>query len=348
MYFVTTATRNTSMNLVHAAKEEEFLRSGTPLPSNILQPLLHDSALEGTRPCMSALRFTKVTSSTSGNRNSRKPIVLTRSKLYPAFPILSVKYRVISCTINEGKPILLLSIEISTSTVLNTGVKLLKVDLTFTSGEVRQKTQSVSARQFFELKPGDETSLLYEITMNDKRPKTGDCNGKIIARVDVPKECSTRILLDCKEYICDALEKANIKFSMDEPPYAFMEPYDESKNYLTNTNLFHPFLNQGVAITISGPQEVRWGEVFFWNILIVNRTHAARRCCITLLQDNMEEKNLERKPEHCHTVSQTSQEMGIRLVAQDNTVPFGLLASQGKAMAKETSILCLSPEIRIE
>lgn len=355
VYFITTATRNTLKSLTYPTKGEEYLRSGTPLPSNILQPLLHDSALDDTRPYMSALRFTKVASSISENRNFRKPIALTRSKLYPALPILSAKYRLISYTRSQEKSILLVSIEITSSTTLNTDVRLVKVDLLFPNGEVKQRTQPVSSRQPFEIKPGDQNSLIYEIIINDvdrektdKWPMAANCSGNIVALVDIPRECSTRIFLDCKKYIDDAIRNANTDSLMDRSPSALMKPYVSCKDYQADSNSFPHFRNQGIAITVSGPQEVRWGEVFIWNILIVNKTRAARRCRITLLQDEMERNTVEKKPEICPIVGQTHQEIGICFGTQENMVPFDLLASQRKARIKKTNILCLSPDIQIE
>lgn len=352
---MTTATRNALKTVTYPTKEEEYLHSGTPLPSNILQPLLHDSALDNTRPYMSALRFTKVALSISENRNSQKPIALTRSKLYPALPILSAKYRLISCTRSQEKSVLLVSIEITSSTTLNTDVRLVKVDLLFPSGEVRERTQSVSSGQPFEIKPGDQNSLIYEITIHDferekteKWPMAGNCNGNIVALVDIPRECSTRIFLDCKKYIDDAIRNKSTDSLMDRSPFALMKPYVSCKDYQTDSNSLPHFRNQGIAITVSGPQEVRWGEVFVWNILIVNKTRAARRCRVTLLQDEMKRNSGEKKPESCHVVSQMHQETGICLETQENMVPFDLLAAQRKARIKKTNILCLSPDIRTE
>ena len=354
MYFVTTATRNNSNKLSYYGNEEECLRSGIPLPSNVLQPLSHDPALENIRPYLSALRFTKITPSISGDRNYPKPIVL-KSKTYPVLRILGTKYRVISCNKIRAKQIMLLSIEVKASTVLNTEVRLVKVDLFFSSGVARQRTQFLSTEQPLNLKPGDQTSLLYEVIMddindnnNDKWPIARICKGNIVALVDISTERSTKVLIDCRDAMYDAFQKATAELLVEPSSNVLIKPSFSHEDYQNNSSLSHPFHDQGIAISVSGPQEVRWGEVFVWNILIVNKTRAARRCFVTLLHHDMKKCSEERESKTHPTVGRINQEISIRPMAQENTAAFDLLLSQRKAIVKRTSILCLSPEIRIE
>ena len=355
VYFVTAARRSSPNDLNGLNKNEKYLRSGMPLASNVLQLLSHDAALGEIGPYIPFSRLNKYTPSVPGNEISQKYIASAKSEPFPALSILHSQFTVVSLFRNKMKQVMLLSID-TMSTMPNVEVMLTTVDLLFSSGVVRQISQSFSEENAIKIKSGEQVALLYEVTLsnfkeedNNKQPGDRVCNGNIVASVVIAKGCKTRVILDCKEGIGNAIQRAvSTEESLDRSPKSLTMREVPHRAFPAELLLPCPMSMLGITITISGPQIIRVGEAFTWNILVVNKTKASRNCSLTLLQGNYRGNDTESGYSIHLNSEESNTDKKNKRNARENAIALGLEGPLEVVRAKRPDIICLSPDVWIK
>jgi hypothetical protein len=339
-----------------AAKKSEshddYLPSRVPPALNLLQSFEHDPALAGIHPRLSAMRISKIAPSAPLAREMARPIKTGQRPLFRVVPPLMwrTRFTKVHTSVSDLSLMASLDIEIASYTTFNAKIK--KVEMVLEGGEMKDLTSLDSSTTY---SPGDLLSYLYKATPDlnaEGTPALGSQGHvltlKIDAEIHVSDDCQPHVAIQWKTAVDFASEQQSnlIKTAHRlssashagsiKSPDAVSAPDAQEQSAPSNA------IN--VTLTISGPPKVQVGELFHWDVFIVNRSDKVRRLAIMVIA---------KRKRDAHRPTSSASSIGghgldnkdlLATAVLDENMVYG---RQKGAKTESTELVCLTTDIRL-
>jgi hypothetical protein len=365
---------NNTSSTSSEADEDEYLPSTLPLTTNLLSPLSSDTGLGSVKPYLAASRISKPTNGFSASLKQQpsfaRPIRGGPRKLFRAAPSFLWRVRFLRYPALAEKDALLAAFDLEITHFANSPVLLDKISLVPSLGSV----EPIGVDLPLKASPGEQMTLIYKILppldMVDSLtgvnhvgaidPLLGRTMSVIFsATVLLKEDCKPKIKLKWKT----ALEMPSSRPASRERPPSRHYPHDMMHADFLNTTGGHvyeaeigPPIPNGVSISITSPGKVRVGEMFRWEVLVINRGDQVQRFAIVPIP--------KRKVFGDYQTLQSARpgSSGKRPGSSgSNGRPFGkgkdiagplmdenaLYLLQRTSLMEPSDLICLSPDVRI-
>lgn len=331
---------------------DDYLPSRVPPALNLLQSFEHDPALAGIHPRLSAMRISKIAPSAPIEREMMRPIKTGQRPLFRVVPPLMWRTRFAKIQTSIADLSLMVSLDVEVPQYTTYNVRIKKVILSLQGGDIKTLSNVDTTTPY---SPGDQLSYLYKATPDlglDGTPALGS-KGHVLALnieadVIVSEDCQPKVAIQWKttvdytsEQQSNTIKAANrlrsaSHVSSTSNPDALLTRDKQEAN--TSSNAIN------ITLTISGPPNVRVGELFHWGVFIINRSDKIRKLAILVIPKR---KHDAHRPQS----SQSSigghgagkKELVATAVLDENIV----YARQKDAKTKPTELVCLTTDIRL-
>lgn len=359
MYFQTTASFKPAERPKKDVLEDEYLPRRVPTALNLLQSFENDPALAGINPRLSAMRINKIAASASIAREISRPIRTGQRPLFRVLPplIWRMRYSRLHTSLNDLSLIASLDLEVAQFATYD--VTISKVGLTLHGGNVKTLTDQQDATAIH--KPGDQLTYLYKIKpdlLPDGTPSLGSKGHfltlNVEAQVTVSDTCVPNIAIDWKTPVdftneqtsnliraAQRLSSSTTHDSKASNPDAL--PAHDTQSHQEQDALHNDI---SVTLTVSGPPQVRKGEIFNWDVFIVNRSDKIRKLAVLVVPKR--KRDLERHKSHASTSSASGRRTDIKDVLTTAVVDENVVyAKQKNARTEAAELICLTTDIRL-
>ncbi|KAH7397065.1 TRAPP trafficking subunit Trs65-domain-containing protein [Pyrenochaeta sp. MPI-SDFR-AT-0127] len=359
VYFQPTASFKPAERPKKDALEDEYLPRRVPTALNLLQSFENDPALAGINPRLSAMRINKIAPSASIAREISRPIRNGQRSLFRVLPPLIWRMRYSRVHTSLSDLSLMASLDLEVAQFATYDVKINKVALTLHGGNVQTLTRDQDATAIH--RPGDQLTYLYKIKPNllsDGTPSLGS-KGHFLtliveAQVTVSETCRPSIAIDWKTPVdftneqTSNLIRAGQRLSASTGSDPRAPNPDALPAHDTQSQQEQDALNNdiNVTLTISGPPKVRIGEVFNWDVFIVNRSDKTRQLAVLVVSKR--KRDLEKHKSHVSSSSASgrravTKDLLATAIVDDNVV----YAKQKSARIETAELICLTTDIRL-
>ncbi|KAF2856154.1 hypothetical protein T440DRAFT_494962 [Plenodomus tracheiphilus IPT5] len=356
VYFQPTASFKPAERIKKDSTEDEYLPSRVPTALNLLQAFENDPALAGVHPRLSAMRISKITPNAPVAKEMVRPIRNGQRPLFRILPALIWRMRYSRVATSVSDMSLLASMDLEIAQFATHEVRIKEVSLKLNGGEVKTIADSTNATAL--RKPGDQLTYTYKIKPDvgaDGTPSLGNKGHfltlSISAIVLISRDCQPDIAIEWKTPIDFVSEKNSnaIKAAhrlskhtsqdLKAPnPDALPAPDTQSPQELEAQS---NYIN--VTLTISGPPQVQVGEMFTWDVFMINRSDKTRKLAILVIAKR--KRDYEGRP--------TSSRAGVRDAEKREllapaVVDENIVYAKQKSSKKETAeLVCLTTDIRL-
>jgi hypothetical protein len=239
------------------------------------------------------------------------------------------------------------SLDIEITPFAASDISIENMDLQLSSGRVEAVGPPLPSRS----RPGDQLTLLYKLIPNQP-DNTGYTNNVIqnltvkgSASVLISKNCVPDIQIDWTTPV--DLPSSRPSSSAGKPIPKPLNPdslpiIDQAIPSDSSSTVAH-----GVCFAISGPPEVHVGQIFKWNIFVINRSDKVHRLAILAMPKR---KSTSRRHSHKDSASST---IGLQSEKHGNTLAEPVIddqiiyTSQRNAVMEPTDLICLSSDVRV-
>ncbi|KAF1841143.1 uncharacterized protein K460DRAFT_295560 [Cucurbitaria berberidis CBS 394.84] len=359
VYFQPTATFKPAERPKKNVLEDEYLPSGVPTALNLLQAFENDPALAGIHPRLSAMRINKVTPSAPFAREMVRPIRNGQRLLFRVLPPLIWRMRYSRVQTSLSDLSLMASLDLEVAQFAAYHVKISKVALTLHGGQVKPLSDRENTTALHG--PGDHLTYLYKITpdlTSDGKPALGNKECFLIlnieAQVLISTDCRPNIAIEWKtpvdftnEQISSLIRAPQTLSGSTAPnskaPNPDSLPVHDTQSQQDN-NTSHNDIN--VTLTVSGPPRVRVGEIFTWDVFMVNRSDKIRKLAVIVISKR--KRDYESHQSH-PSISSTSghatekKDLLAAAVIDENII----YAKQKSARTETAELICLTTDIRL-
>lgn len=305
------------------------------------------------------MRINKITPSAPVEREMIRPIRNGQRLLFRMLPPLvwRVRYSHIQTALNDVSLIAALDLEIAPYATYDARIKNVAVVLNSGEAQALSTPQDHSALH----RPGDQLTYLYKISpdlASDGTPALGNKDYfltlKIEAQVFISKVCRPNIAIewntpvdftnDHTASLIRAAKKLNMTAAQstkqtnpDSLPAHDIQSQQEQEGVANDIN---------VTLTISGPPNVKIGNIFTWDVFIVNRSNKTRKLAVLVIAKRKRE--IEKHQSHLSTSSVSSLQRGDKELLATAVVDENIVYAKQKSARTETAdLLCLTTDIRL-
>jgi hypothetical protein len=340
---------------------DEYLPSRVPTALNLLQAFENDPALAGIQPRLSAMRINKIAPSAAPVvKEMVRPIRSGQRPLFRVLPALIWRVRYARIHTSSNDLSLMASLDLEVASYAPYDVRIKKVDLTLHGGDA---THFANVQHDTINRPGDQITYLYKIKPDiapDGTPLLGSkghyITMSVLAEVLMSEHCQPHIAIEWKtpvdftkvtEQTTNTIQAAHrlstpaTQASTTANPDALpahdsqMQTAEEAASKAIN-----------ITLTISGPPKVTVGEIFTWDVFIVNRTDRPRKLAVLVVPKR--KRDLEKHISHPSTTSGSSQKTDkkdlLAIAVIDENVVY---AKQKSARTETAELICLTTDIRL-
>ncbi|RYN38835.1 hypothetical protein AA0119_g8290 [Alternaria tenuissima] len=359
VYFQPTASFKPTEKPQKDASEDEYLPSRTPTPLNLLQAFESDPALIGVHPRLSAMRISKVTPSAPAAKEMARPIRNGQRPLFHVLPplIWRMRYSKIQASLSDLS--LMASLDLEVAQFATYDVRIKKVNLALHGGKVKELNDELDTTTSH--KPGDQLTFLYKIWPDlgtDGTPALGSKGHyltlNVEANVTMSDQCHPDIAIEWK---------TPIDFASEQTLSLTKAIHRQSTSTIQSTNAVNPDAlstqdaqdqpeqdasknDVNVTLTVSGPSSVQVGEIFTWDVFIVNRSDKTRRLAVLVIAKRSHDMGKHKSHPSASSVGGPRAERKELLgtaVVDENVV----YAKQKSGRTETAELICLTTDIRL-
>lgn len=254
---------------------------------------------------------------------------------------------------------LLASLDLEVAQFATYNVKIKEVSLTLDKGEVVALVGTTDFAATY--KPGDQLTFTYKIKpelASDGTPALGSKGHfltlNIKANVFVTESCQPDIAIEWKTPVDFANEqdpsviKAAYRLSNPSSQDSRAPKPDSLPSHDTQAQQEQDASNNNINITltVSGPPRVRVGELFTWDVFMVNRSDKTRKLAVLVVAKRKRdyERHISRPSSSSVGASKAvKQELLAPAVIDENIV----YARQKSARTETAELVCLTTDIRL-
>ena len=359
VYFATTASLRPPDKSLAEVTTDEYLPSMTPAPLNLLEPFINDPMLEGAKIYLSASRINRNTFVAPPQKSNSKLLKTGPRRFFRAAPALLWRVRFIPVPTAGQKDTVIASLDFEIANFASSSVSLDKVNLTLASGFVDSLGSLLPVR----CQPNDQVTVLHKLLPGPtkigdmiSRSSQDELTVDAAATVYISARSQAQIRISWKTTVDFSSFRSNTRPT--SLPHSGSGPISNrlsgkdlprlpGPDSLPNTDQQHDTRATassaaGVSITISGPSLVYVGEMFQWQILVVNRSEQVQRLALVVMA---KKRRMESNAagSGSRDGQQQRRESIPKAIVDDRT----LTQLQKESVQEPTELICLSPDLRI-
>lgn len=247
---------------------------------------------------------------------------------------------------------LMASLDIEVAQYTSYKVRIKKVGLSLQGGDIKALTNVDTVTT---CSPGDQLSYLYKATPDlapDGTPALGS-KGHVLALnieadIVVSDDCKPHVAIRWKTAVDFASEqqsdliKAAHRLSSASLAGSIKSPASVSAHDTQDANGQSNAIK--VTLTISGPPSVQIGELFTWDVFIVNRSDKVRRLAIMVIPKRKREAHRPQSSASSIGGHGAEKKELLATAVLDENVVYG---RQKGAKSEPTELVCLTTDIRL-
>lgn len=367
IYFAPAASLKPPERVKKAVLADEYLPSKVPTALNLLQQFDSDPALAGTHPRLSALRISRVAPTAPIAKELTRPVRNGLRRLFKAAPavIWRIRYSRWQSSLKDIGLIASLNVEIAH--VTSCSVAIQEVELSLQGGRVEPYTNSLGSGDSLVCKPGDQLTFLYKLVpdlgigISLNSPSAYPLDLRIVGEALASENCRPKISIEWRTSV-DFSVGSNTSFGrvaqlLGRPSNQPVVPAGQRTKLPGPDSLpLHDELKLqeevesddiSISFTISGPPQVKVGDMFQWDVFIVNRSDRARKLAILIIP-KQRRTDLER-----HQAQPLISSAGGRREDKDDLLATAVLddnivyAKQKNAKLEPAELISLTTDVRI-
>lgn len=367
IYFTVTAALDPVDEVKSKFPQDEYLPSGVPLPMNLLGPFADDPALSGLRPQLSALRITKVALSTAMEPDAPQTLRSGSRYSFRAAPVLLWRIRYSRLSTSPKQTVLVASLDFEITAFAGCNVSVETVEVQITNGLAEILGGGSSAGHPAVYRPGDQFTLLCKLTPTDTyettpidHPRVHTMELNVHATALVSNDCTPQIVIRWKTGVdFPSPTASSLSGHIPLAPRSLIESAGMTQKSEVNTQTSFTLIAHGtpqknilagafgISLTVSGPPHVYVGEVFQWNLFVINRTEKARTlAAIVIPRRRTSMRQHQSKPSLTSFASGFKEDKADRFaeaVVDDHAV----YASQKSSVLEPAEVVSISTDVRI-
>jgi hypothetical protein len=320
--------------------------SRAPQAINLLQPFANDPALGGLTPRLSALRISRARPTTPPAQQHVLSLKCGPRRLFRAAPSFLWRVRFARSPSSSQQQTTIASIDLEITPFAGSDISINEMDLQLSSGHVEAVGPPLPLRS----RPGDQITLLFKLI-----PHLSDnigYNGGLAQNLTVKSSASVLVSKSCRPEIkIDWTTPVDLPSSRPNSSAGKLPPKPLNPDSLPMTDLFVSSdlggtVAHGVSFTISGPAKVQVGQIFKWNLFVINRSDKVQRLLVLAMP-----KRKPIEPRHGQKDSASSivgpPEKDRSIFAEPVIDDQVIYTSHRSAVMEPTELICLSPDVRV-
>jgi TRAPP trafficking subunit Trs65 len=326
---------------------------------NLLQYFANDPALAKSNPRLSASRLTKQAPTVPAEQLVR-PIRNGPRRLFRAAPAFLWRVRFSSFPALTEKDSILACFDLETTQFAGSDLMIDSISLRLSSGAA----QPIHVELPRLCRPGEQLTVIYKLLpaaasemFVDDASQQRTLTITASATVLVSKECTPKVKIKWKTALEVPKSRPNSRsglspLGMQLGNLQYRElPTTPGPDTLIMADQFAGIeptstISNGVSLTISGSKDVYVGEVFRWEVFIVNRSDKIHRFAIFALPKRRvgDQNSTVQRPSQSDIGSFGSEPKDLARPILDDNVIYSFQKSE---MMDPTELICLSPDVRI-
>jgi len=349
--------------------------SGVPAQLNLLQPLQDDPAFKGLEPQLSALRISRITPTLHSDIPESRLLRNISQKAFRVVPGLGARVRYSRSNNSSSKPVIIASLDIETTSFVDHDIIIDTVELRLKGGAVDKLAPGHAGKLPLKCRPRDDVVLLYRLIPSENVADLPAATSNA-RTLDIAIQATVLVSGNCHPRI-EMRWKAGVDFSIPlNPGYGIPAQWLQRTNRpaslpvtaANGTKGITPQTAQGMesisnpeilpeqkksistsdlgglTVTFSGPQEVRVGNPFCWNVFVVNRSNKPRKLALVVIP----KRRRAEVRKHIPKSSSSSAGGGKDGAFADAVVDENFLYAVQKAAAMDSAqLVSLSTDVRI-
>lgn len=333
---------------------------------NLLGPFADDLALSGLRPQLSALRVTKVAPYTAVEPDAPQTLRSGSRYSFRAAPVLLWRIRYSRLSTSPKQTVLVASLDFEITAFAGCDVSVETVEVQITNGLAEILGGGSSPGRLALYRPGDQFTLLCKLTPTDTYettpidyPRAHTMELNVYATALVSNDCTPQIAIRWKTGVDFPLPIASsLSGHVQLAPRSLIEGAGVAQKPEVNTQttfaLSAPGTPQknisagavGISLTVSGPPHVYVGEVFQWNLFVINRTEKARTLAAIVIPRRTSIRRHQSKPSLTSSAG-GSKEDTADIFAEAVVDDHAVYVSQKSSVLEPTEVVSISTDVRI-
>ncbi|KAI1141904.1 TRAPP trafficking subunit Trs65-domain-containing protein [Hypoxylon sp. FL0543] len=364
-----------------------YLQSGVATGLNLLGSFENDPAMNGVKPRLSALRVSRVAPLTQHAEDLLRPIKSLPKLSLRIFPAAHSRMRFTHLNTKPSTATVLAILEVDFTPFFDCEIILDKISISVTDGLVEDLTSQSGMPLPVSCVAHDHVTFLYrmspvEADMVSKNP-VRDLSIAISAAALVrPGTCEPRLSMAWTATV-DFTVPVNPGYGSTMQPIQRMHRPSQlsiggdSITSLTAPSVTHPDAlpsleaattrteptvpEMGITMTFTSPppnQEIYPGDVFVWNVFVVNRSPvpsaAPRKLAIIAIPKRRRNESRVNRPPSISRLPETSQgQLQQAKAPKDRSVADAVLdenvvhAMQHSSIIDSAEVVCLSADVRV-
>lgn len=303
--FLASASLRTTENSVRKGSVDDYLPSKIPASINLLEPLQDAPGLAHAKPYLSAARVSRMIPATSTAARLPKRLESSSKYAFRIVPAVNLRIGYSKLSFNPRSPSIIASLDVEAAPIAECDILFEEISLWLERGSVASLMTTQDGLLPLMCKSEDNITLLYQLVPDEVKDQlhTQSANHRAF---EVFMSMKAIVSEDCQPLLTMKW-RANIDFTAAlNSSYGGLKGTSHHSNYALASPNPAPGLNAasaaqvtgagvgssqvikeseelGLTVTLCGPDEVYVGEVFRWNVLIVNRSSQVRRLSLTAI-----------------------------------------------------------------
>ncbi|KAI9761409.1 MAG: hypothetical protein M4579_001059 [Chaenotheca gracillima] len=354
-------------------RAEEYLPSGVPAALNLLESFVSDPVLAAVKPRLSALRVSRVAPMGPVAKELLRPLKTGSQKTLSVLPALSSRVRYSRLNTHSSKPTIMASLDFDVMPFLECEVTLEKVELDLGGGTVEMLGNVHDLRLPISCNARDNLTFLYRLVANQdfEQHLQQTSNVRILtitisATVLVAEECRAPLKMMWRSNVdfsaalnpafggpSQLLQRNNRPSSLptsaptelpsSDHTASSSRPASDNSGAARDRSSAVSLSNLGLTITFTGPTNVYVGEVFYWNVFLVNGSDRARKLALVVIPRR---RSGDAKT-HSRPLSSASAAARHNQIAEAVVDENIVYAMQRSAISEPAQIVTLNTEVRV-
>jgi hypothetical protein len=355
--------------------KEQYLPNQIPSGINLLEAFSDDPEMRGIKPCLSALRISRVTPAIQASRELLRPLKNISRQSVRVFPAINARVRYSRPNTTPTNPSVIASLDVDITPFANCEITLREVKLKINGGSVEDLNIVSGMTLPVTTLPQDDLTFLYRLLPDDldatNKSQVRVLEISITATANVSAVCQPQILMQWTTSL-DFTPPVNPGFGHATQPIqrphrpaqlsigggsAFETPTASSLavtrpdalpsiDVTTRHSRNSSIADFGVTMTFSGPTDdtpIYTGVPFVWSVFIVNRSDRPRKLALMVIPKRRRtEARITRPLSTGYGGSRRDPKVADAIV-DENIVH----AMQKNSAVDSTEIVCLSTDTRV-
>lgn len=373
--FLATATLRPTEESASGVQDDEYLPSQVPAGINLLESFQDDPVVGHTKPYLSARRVARVTPAPPVSLKQFQRLESEPGRIFRAVPAVNFRMRYSRLGTRSKNTSVIASIEFETTPFAEHDVVLEEVDVWLEKGSAVSLLDAAQDRLPLSCRSEDKVALLYRLDPDAIVLPTSQSGVRILelfmmVKVMVSDDCRPHITMKWRNSIdftpthppavspsgqpsqrndssvtvaTAATASGTISANADAKSLAPTMRSETASNKSPSTRRTVDLVPEGgLIITTSGPCEVRVGEVFRWNIFIINRSGRERMLALAVIPKTRRMDSVAHTPSASLKDDASSKEVAEAIM--DERV---LHAMQRNVALGAADLVSLSTDVRV-